>query len=162
MKNYDLSNRTIWEYLHGFRIILKLYLQQFIPLISLPGPVEIDETQLGARRRGSHGRLPSRAQLVFGLYNIFERIINFLGIKCRTTGIVLLFHVPNRRRATLVPYIENHVNPGSTIISDMYSVYVNSRNGESYLSTLGYDHHINHSENYVDPVNNWVHTNNIE
>ena len=63
----------------------------------------------------------------------------------------------------MLPILQRHTEEGSTIISDMFSVYVNPRSGESYLNSLGYDHHyVNHSENYVDPVNNWIHTNNIE
>ena len=66
MKNMTLSISTIWEYNYCFRSVIKLYLQDYIPLISLPGPIEIDEAQLGTRRRGSHGRLPGQPQLVFG------------------------------------------------------------------------------------------------
>jgi hypothetical protein len=84
-------------------------------------------------------------------------------MKCRTTGIVLLFHVPNTRRETIIPILAEHADEDATILSDMASIYVNTRNGESFLEQLGFEHHyINHSQHYVHPIQNWLHTNNIE
>ena len=61
-------------------------------MISLPGPVEIDECHLQGRRRGNHGRLPSSANIIFG-------------IKCRTTNTVLLFPVLDKTKDTLLSII---------------------------------------------------------
>ena len=63
-----------------------------MPLITLPGPVEIDECVVGAKVRGAHGRPPAPGKIVFG-------------IKCRTTGHVLLFPVVNKQRETLLPIL---------------------------------------------------------
>jgi len=49
-------------------------------MITLPGLVEIDACHIGARIRGKFGRPPAPGKIVFG-------------IKCRTTGIALLFAV---------------------------------------------------------------------
>ena len=38
-----------------------------MPLIFVPGPVEIDEVHLGARMRGNHGRPPNPSEVVFGI-----------------------------------------------------------------------------------------------
>jgi len=59
-----------------------------MPMISLPGPVEIDECMISAKVRGHNGRPPNPGAIVFGM-------------KCRSTGLVLLFPVPNRSKETL-------------------------------------------------------------
>jgi len=80
-------------------------------------------------------------------------------MRCRTTSIALLFHVPNRTQ----PLIEAHVEQGATIISHMFASYVDARNFQSHLQQLGFTHYfINHSIHYVDPLQNWLHTNTIE
>lgn len=118
-------------------------------MITLPGPVEIDEVHIGARIRGAHGRPPAPGKIVFG-------------IKCRSTGLVLLFPVPNKARETLLPIVVEHVSEGSQIFSDKYSSYV-TRNGRSHLGPEGFEHYfINHSLHFVDPLQPFIHTNNIE
>ena len=87
----EISLQSIYKYYQHFRLfilftfykiafrnIVSFYFQQFMPMITLPGPVEIDECHIGARVRGKFGRPPAPGKIVFG-------------IKCRTTGIVLLF-----------------------------------------------------------------------
>ena len=39
-----------------------------MPLIELEGNLEIDETFIGARRRGHIGRFPARHIVVFGIF----------------------------------------------------------------------------------------------
>src|SRR5262249_18308268 len=129
--------------------IVSTYFQSHMPLISIPGPIEIDECHLGSRMRGSHGRPPNPSQIIFG-------------IKCRTTGLLLLFPVQNKSQETLFPIIVDHVDEESEIISDKFSSYV-TRGGHSHLAELGFDHYfINHSLHFVDPVQSFIHTNNIE
>ena len=132
-----------------FRCLVSMYFQQFMPMISLPGPVEIDECHVGAKVRGAHGRPPAPGKIIFG-------------IKCRTTGLVLLFPVADKSRATLLPILIEHVDEGSEIISDKFSSYV-TRNGNSHLEESGFEHYfVNHSLHFVDPVDPSIHTNNIE
>ena len=120
-----------------------------MPIISLPGPVEVDECHVGARIRGAHGRPPAPGKVVFG-------------ISCRTTGITLLFPIQDKTKETLLPIILEHVKEGSEIISDKFSTYV-TRNGRSHLNEIGYEHYfINHSLHFVDPIQPSIHTNNIE
>ena len=90
-----------------------------MPMISLPGPVEIDECFLGSRMRGNHGRIPNPAKVIFG-------------IKCRTTNLLLLFPAPNKTQETLFPLIVEHVDKESQIISDKAASYV-TRTGRSHL-----------------------------
>jgi len=120
-----------------------------MPIITVPGPVEIDECHVGAKIRGKVGRPPAPGKIVFG-------------IKCRTTGISLLFPVPNKSKETLLPILLEHVEEGAQVISDKYSSYI-TRFDRSHLEEVGFDHYfINHSLHFVDPVQTFIHTNNIE
>ena len=133
----------------SLRNIVSLYFKQFMPMITLPGPVEIDECHIGARVRGKFGRPPAPGKIVFG-------------IKCRTTGIVLLFPVQNKSKEVLLPILVQHVEEGSQVFSDKYSSYV-TRFGRSHIEEEGFDHYfINHFLHFVDPVQSFIHTNNIE
>ena len=76
-----------------------------MPLISLPGPIEIDECHVGAKIRGAHGKPPAPGKAVFG-------------IKCRTTGILLLFPVQDKSKEALLSILVEHVAPGAQVISD--------------------------------------------
>ena len=105
-------------------------------LITLPEPVEIDECHIGARVKGAHGRLPAPGRVVFG-------------IKCRTTGLPLIFTIQNKEKSTLLPIIQDHVNEGATVISDKFSSYI-SRNNNSHIDEIGFNHYfINHSLQFI-------------
>lgn len=120
-----------------------------MPVITVPGPVEIDECHLWARIRGAHGRHPAPGTIIFG-------------IKCRSTGIVLLFPVPNKNKNTLLPILVSNVEQGATVISDKFSSYI-SRNNYSHIDDLGFEHYfVNHSLTFVDPIQTSIHTNCIE
>ena len=63
--------------------------------------------------------------------------------------------VEKRDAATLVPLIQQYIEPGSVIFLDEWWAY-------SSLQSLGYTHHtVNHSQNFVDP-NTGAHTQTVE
>ncbi|XP_068219505.1 uncharacterized protein [Palaemon carinicauda] len=62
----------------------------------------------------------------------------------------------NRKSETLIPLINRYIKPGSIIYSDSWRGY-------NKISESGYTHfQVNHSENFVDPNNPNIHTQNIE
>jgi len=125
-------------------------MKNYVPLIVLDGSVEFDEMFSGTLRRGEHGRVPETSQIIFGM-------------KSRETGDCVLAIVDDRSTESLVPLLLTHVAPGSTVISDKFSVYVNSHTHQSNIQQFGFNHfYINHSMHYVDPVQNFIHTNAIE
>jgi len=84
------------------------------------------------------------------------------GIKCRSTGLSLIFPVQNKTKETLIPIIVNHVAGGATVISDKFSSYI-TRQERSHSEEVGFEHFfVNHSLNFVDPIQSFIHTNNIE
>ena len=102
--------------------------------------VEIDESLFSRRKSNAGRQLPP--QWVFG------------GI-CRETKQCFLFTVPDRSAATLLPLIQSHILPGTTILSDEWRAY-------SSITNLGYEHHtVNHTCNFVNPEDG-THTQNIE
>ncbi|EGT59201.1 hypothetical protein CAEBREN_31982 [Caenorhabditis brenneri] len=69
-----------------------------------------------------------------------------------------MFQVTRRDARTLLPIIERHVAPGTTIITDGWSAY-----REINKMSKGFKHHvINHNLHFVDPRNKKIHTQGIE
>lgn len=82
------------------------------------------------------------------------------GLKERGDKLCVFKVVGNREANTLLPIIQNHVKPGTIIMSDCWSAY-------NKISSLGYEHHtVNHTYHFVDPSSIdkqfKIHTNGIE
>jgi transposase-like protein len=106
--------------------------------------VEIDETKYFHRKY--HRGQWREGHWVFG------------GIE-RDGGKCFLVVVPDRRAATLQQCIEEHILPGTHIMSDGWAAYANIRDIRHGI----YDHSVVvHQQNFVDPANPEVHTQNVE
>jgi hypothetical protein len=77
-------------------------------------------------------------------------------IKCGSRKEKLVI-VPNRSRETLEPIIRSTILPGSRIIIDKWAAYGFLNDDPDYIYSS-----VNHSENFVDPNGNSVHTQTIE
>ncbi len=109
----------------------------------LEGPVEVDETYVGGRRRGITGRPSGHDRQKTPVLGMVER-----------RGKVVAVTVPNVARATVMPHIINRVMPASMVYTDEYKVY-------NRLTQEGYAHRrIRHREKVY--VSGDVHTNTIE
>ena len=105
--------------------------------------VEIDESLL-SKRNYNRGRLVGQ-QWVFGAITrdtpVFQCIVEL---------------VPDRSQETLLEVIKRRIRPGSIIMSDCWKSY-------DCLEANGYRHYnVNHSENFVNPDDSNIHTQNIE
>lgn len=123
-------------------------------------PIQIDESYFRGRRKYGKGRLLEgdyNTKVGFSRKNNYGTKINgpwVLGIY-KSASEVRFILVDDRRRSTLIPIIEDHVEVGSTIVTDEWAAY----NG---LEKAGFLHYtVNHSQNYVDPITGY-HTQGVE
>ena len=102
--------------------------------------VEIDESKFGSRKY-HQGRVVE-GQWVFG------------GI-CRKSKECFVVPVNSLDKGTLLPIIQDHILPGTCVMSDLWRAY-------DCLNNEGFQHlTVNHSLNFIDPDTS-AHTQNIE
>jgi transposase len=138
-RELGVTYKTAWRMAH----LIRHELMEQNEISSMNGPVEADETYIGGRRRGTmHGR-PSEGSHKVAVFGIAER-----------KGNVMAVTVPNAKRATLMPHIEQFVLPSETIYTDEWRAY-------DGLRRAGYQHkRVKHSEKIY--VSGDAHTNTIE
>jgi transposase len=107
----------------------------------LSGHVEIDETWIGGKRKGKHGKSAMPYKTVV------------LGMVQRA-GDLITRVVPDDRKATLIPHVWQHVTMGATVSTDEHPSY-------NRLFKLGYRHgRVNHAlDQWVNGIH---HTNSLE
>lgn len=106
----------------------------------LEGEVEIDETYIGGVKKGTRGRGAKNKTILFGMV---ER-----------NGDVMTMVVPDVKRNTLQPEIEENVCKTATVYTDELRTYNN-------LDTIGYRHRqVQHGTG--EYVRGKVHTNTLE
>lgn len=109
----------------------------------LSGDVEVDETYVGGKPRGSGPHKRGRGTKKTPVFGMMQR-----------DGDVMAMVVPNARKATLHPIIEANVAKGSTIHSDELTSY-------QTLNQKGYKHEtVNHGTK--EYVRGKCHTNTID
>ena len=107
--------------------------------------VEIDETFF-VKRKYDRGRPLSSVWLFGGVERLTKK--KFI--------VPLIDDHQDRSAQTLIPLIKKYILPGTIIVSDGWKAYSSLRNE-------GYTHWVvNHSEQFVDPENPDIHTQNIE
>ncbi len=113
------------------------------------GPLELDESYFGGRRRGKFGKKAKS-----GRPGADSHKVAVFGIAQRREGKVVAIKVPSVRRRTLGPIIQRRVLPASTVYTDEFVVYDD-------LGRRGYHHRrVNHSEEVW--VSGRAHTNTLE
>ena len=134
-RELGVTYKTAWRM---FRQIRSLLNEDFGPM---DGAVEVDETYIGGKRRG-------RGKLGRGIDKA-----SVVGVVQRG-GRVVARKTPDVSRATVLPFIRQHVLPRSIVYTDEYRTY-------STLPSHGYDHRrIHHSSRVY--VQGDIHTNTLE
>ncbi len=144
--NLEISRRTAVDWRSFCSEVTEFWFSNQQPIGGQDKIIEIDETLI-VKRKYERGRVLSQTWL----FGAVERDSK----KC---VVIPLVEPLSRKRdsATLIPVIKANVRQGSVIISDCWKAYSN-------LGKEGYTHKvINHSENFVDPQDKEVHTQNIE
>jgi transposase len=109
--------------------------------IKFMGKVEIDETYIGGKHRGKHGRGSENKSVVLG---IIER-------NGRARAII----VPDVKAKTLIPHIEAHVIKCADVYTDDYPTY-------QCLSRLGFKHQVVAHSKKIYVTGKDIHTNSVE
>ena len=100
------------------------------PSYRLSGEIEADESYFGGVRKGKCGRGAAGKVAVFGLL--------------KRGGKVYTAIIPNARTETLLPIIEDHVEPDSVVYTDTFRSY-------NALDVSDFHHRrINHSKLFAD------------
>ena len=144
-RDIKVTQKTAWFMLHKIR---GLYGQSDETVLG--GTVEMDEMYLGGRETNKHqdkhvegtqGRSTKTKTPIFGMQ--------------QRNGNVVAMKVENTQGATLMPIVEQFVEPGATTYTDEATIY-------NKLTENGYIHQfVNHSQReYVRASD--IHTNSIE
>jgi hypothetical protein len=145
--DFDYAHATIVDWSRFCRDIALWYVETQYEVAQIGGKghvVEIDET-LVVRRKYNRGRMLTQEWL-------------FGGIERNTNGVwtVFLEFVADRTAETLLEIVCRRIAPGTKIISGGWASY-------NAIADLGYKHEvINHSLNFVDPIDPTIHTQRIE
>lgn len=102
-----ISLATIEKVFLWFRQLI--YSCALVDLKKLSGRLELDETMFGGRKSGKRGWGAEGKVIVFGVY--------------KRNGQVVTFPVPDRRKRTLLPLIDQHTRTGSIYYTDDYEGY---------------------------------------
>lgn len=122
-----------------FFMRLRQLIASKLPSYELFGEVEADESYFGGKRKGKRGRGSAGKVAVFGLL--------------KRGGKVYTAIIPNAKTETLLPIIEQKVQPDSIVYTDTFRSY-------NALDISDFHHmRINHSELFADQGN---HINGIE
>lgn len=113
------SYQTAWSWLHKMRRAMVRPNRD-----RLSGRVEVDETFIGGEDKGGkRGRGAGRKSIVVIAIEIFDP---------RGFGRVRMHRIPDASGQSLIPFVQNSVIPGSTVITDSWRGY-NDLNKYGYI-----------------------------
>lgn len=134
-----VNRNTAIKFFHKCREVIAREIEKENPFFD--GEIEIDESYFGGVRKGKRGRGAAGKVPVFGLL--------------KRNGKVYTQIIPNAKKATLMPIIEQHVQPDSVVYTDSLRSY-------NSLDVSGFRHkRVNHSKRFVTD-NRRNHINGIE
>lgn len=112
------------------------------------GTVEMDETYVGGKRRGTKRGRPGKDSHKTPVFGMAQRNSE------KGKGRVVAKAVPDAKRATVMPHVRKKVLPESMVYTDEYRIY-------DSLNREGYQHdRVHHAEEVY--VAGDVHTNTVE
>lgn len=130
-RELGITYKTAWAWLH------KLRRAMIVPgRDMLAGPVEVDETFIGGVKSGARGRTPGGKAIIVIAVEAREK----------GPGRVRMLRTPDTSGASLIPFIEENVAPGSEVQTDAW-------NGYNELDRLrAFDHTITNMSQSGEPA----------
>jgi len=132
-RQLGVTYKTAWRMAKQIRLLFKLSAHK------LSKTVEMDDTYIGGIRPGKRGRGAAGKTIVLGAV--------------QREGRIAASVVHNLSAETVRPFIEQHVKPGTALMTDEFTTYRKTRKGYGHRT-------INHSSGTY--VRGTVHTNTIE
>jgi len=129
-----VTYKTAWRMFNQIRSLLQ---EDYEPT---SGEFELDETYIGARKRGKHGRGAEGKTLVFGV--------------AQRKGKVSALAIDDLKSSTMIPIVKERILPKSMVYTDEFCTYRS-------LRRHGYKHKRVHHSSKVWVAGN-AHTNTIE
>lgn len=144
----EVSTNTVTNYFQAFRQCCKDWWDEKkeTPIGGAGLTVEVDESVI-TKRKYNRGRLIPEVWVYGGV--------------CRETGQRFAKVVKNRTSLTLQKYTEKHIAYGSIINSDGWMAY-NFIDKMPFPQPYAGHNVVNHSLNFVDPLNPLIHTQTVE
>jgi transposase-like protein len=114
------SYRTAWVWLHKLRRAMVRPGRE-----KLTGAVEVDDAFVGGEEEGAAGRGSEKK----------ARIVVAVEVEGRRLGRTRIRHVPDFSGSSLIPFVQDHVEPGSEVRTDAWKGYTG-------LQAKGYRHRV--------------------
>ena len=111
-RDLGVTQKTAWHLAHRIRKSLEQ------PEAPFSGPVEVDETYIGGKRKNMPNR--KRKELT-GRGSVGKTTV--VGAKDRATGTVVAEKVESTDRPTLQGFVKEHAAPGATVYTDEATAY---------------------------------------
>ena len=112
-RDLGITQKSAWYVLHRLRLAFDTDGPEL-----LPGPVEVDETYMGGKRRNMSKA--KRATLT-GRGSVGKTAV--VGMRDRPSRQIRAQVVPNTRRPTLHRFVADHAAPSATVYTDEHAAY---------------------------------------
>jgi transposase-like protein len=143
-RSVGLTQKSAWFVLHRIRLAMSTGSFE-----RMQGEVEVDETFIGGKARNMHA--DKRRKKIKSTGPAGKSVI--VGARHRDSGEVRASVVPDRTKASLLPFVTAHVQRGGHIYTDKHQAY-------NDLFAMEYRHEsVDHEIAYVEGR---VHTNGLE
>ena len=125
-RDLNITQKTAWYMIHRIREALAAH-----TVMMANGPVEVDETYVGGKNRNKH----ASKKLKSGRGPVGKTAV--VGMKDRQTNRVRAAAIEHADQVTLHAFVNENIEPGTTIYTDDHRGYLGLDNHESVKHSVG-------------------------